>query len=614
MLKQGSLRPVQSRSRWSMAIMIAITCSAIPIAGLRGTTQEPAPSQTITEKENNKQEESTKVSKPKPLSKEFLAAYPPLEFKGSMAYRPGRFRAGEFGPEAAWVQDWFAVSLLGKPMPDNAIVYGQGNLSLRWDDEERKHGSAGLTASFREGESTLPGQLTQFANIPSIFGMKPMRTVTTHQANGRTISGVTNSQTNDKPEKWLVDDEQGYFLGTQDEAESYVRGQSFALESIPEDFREDYRNAAFSMVFSDCERWREKLESHAKGSAREAEFRVALPLIQDVQQIGLFIDGCRSPACSIRATAKNTDAAQRLAMQAKALLEVGKLAMLASKQTEEKTEAEFEMVHSILETMKTTTQGSEVVLQFDIFVPSFENGSAFAYVNRIVGWQSLEFNSLPIVQASDVPVVEVSPNEFGRELPGLFSQTLDATNYRGKTVSLQMDIKCNDPFLDQAGAFLWASRHEEVSRVSYGDRKPLKAGSPYTGHRMLAAKTNACDGVSPLRKALETVRMIATGSHDGTWRTVLVAIDVPEDAEHLSLGCYTKNATIQMRNVRFQATNRSVKALPANMTGHDALADMPYNVLIVPGYEIRKEPTNLNFEATSTEPIRAASQSDAVVR
>jgi hypothetical protein len=302
-------------------------------------------------------------------------------------------------------------------------------------------------------------------------------------------------------------------------------------------------------------------------------------------------------------------------MQAKALLEIGKIAMLATKPTEEKTEAEFEMVRSILETMNLTTQGSEVVFQFDIFVPSLENGSAFADVNRIVGWQSHSFVVPPASHASsDVPFVEVGPNEFGRELPGLFSQTLDATDYRGKTVSLQMDIKCSDPFLDQTGVFLWASRHEEVNYAKYGDRKPLKTCSPYTGHRMLAAKTNACDGVSPLSKALETVRMIATESQDGTWRTVSVAMDVPEDAEHLSLGCYTKNAIIQMRNVRFQATDRSVKALPAKMTGHDALADMPYNVLIVPGYAIRKEPTNLNFETTTAEQVRAASQSDAVVR
>jgi hypothetical protein len=255
-----------------------------------------------------------------------------------------------------------------------------------------------------------------------------------------------------------------------------------------------------------------------------------------------------------------------------------------------------------------------VVFQFDIFAPSIENGSAFAFVNRIVGWQSLDFGSLPIVHGSDTPVVEVGPDDNGMRLPGLFSQTLDATIYRGKTVSLEMEIQCNDQFLDQSGAFLWASRHEEVRRVSYGDRKPLKMGSPYTGHRMLAARTNACDGVSTLHNALEATRTIVNGSQDGTWRTVSVAIDVPEDAEHLSLGCYTKNAIIQMRNVRFQATDRSVKALPTRMTGHDALADMPYNVLIVPGYEIRKEPTNLNLQATSAEPIRAASQSGAVVR
>jgi len=107
--------------------VVTIAFTAIPLAGLRGTTQEPDVTKAASNETAKKEsvDDSAEATKPKPLSKEFLAADPRMAFKGSMVSGPGRFRAGEFGPEAAWLQEWFTISAVGKPLPDGATIYGE---------------------------------------------------------------------------------------------------------------------------------------------------------------------------------------------------------------------------------------------------------------------------------------------------------------------------------------------------------------------------------------------------------------------------------------------------------------------------------------------------------
>lgn len=96
--------------------------------------------------------------------------------------------------------------------------------------------------------------------------------------------------------------------------------------------------------------------------------------------------------------------------------------------------------------------------QFDVFAPSWDNGSAFAEFSSIAGWQNI--NGSPKLHESDIPAVEITPVQNTPTLPvGLFSQTLDAGNYRGKTVAVEMEIQCHEESLNEAGVFVWASRH-----------------------------------------------------------------------------------------------------------------------------------------------------------
>ncbi len=233
-------------------------------------------------------------------------------------------------------------------MPNNATVHAEFVPRLRWLDEEREHGAIDLSTTFREGESTMPGQMRALSQFPGL--VSPMRILSTQQLNGRTISGVTTSTKNDQPESWMVDDHEGFFRGSLDDAKRFILGRRFAMEGIPESFREAYDNAAFAIVFNDCEQWPERLEAHVDGSPKEAEFQLVTQFLQGAKQIGLFIDGCQTPACQIRVIMSDSDAANRVATQAKAIVGVAKLSVNAS-QEESEDILSSELYRSFLETV-----------------------------------------------------------------------------------------------------------------------------------------------------------------------------------------------------------------------------------------------------------------------
>ncbi len=601
MLKQGSLRPIQTRSRWSIWAVAAIACAAIPLAGLRGTTQEPIVEKPVSE--SPQEREAADASKPKPLSKEFLAAYPPLDFKGATIYRPGRFRSGEFGPEVAWINDYFSISMLGQPFPDKATVYGEGHNIISWADESREHGRSSFGLSFREAEYATPGQLTRFFHLPFEFANRQFRVAKTETFDGRTISGVTNSLTEDTPEKWLIDDEWGYFLGTLEEAKQYIRGQRFALESIPESFREDYQNAAFGIVFSDCETWPSKIESFFKGAPTKEQFQVfgwkpTVAIIKDIEQIGFFADGCKSPACSIRASTKDARAAKRLANQIRTFVELGKVA-LASVSTET-TGPEMQAARSILDTLEIVENGAEVRAQFDIFVPSVSQ-ELFKANSKILGW--IDVNSYLTAEANGT--ISSNASDMVVSFPSLVGQTLDAAVYRGKTIELELDIQCKEDEANRAGAFIWASKKEITAKANLAGRTPRQQDSSFTGHRVLDARTSAANGTSAFSESFEMARHDRKTliPEDAPFRSLKVQMTVPADAEHLSFGFYNKNSQVRVKNVKLLAieNNKSSK-----QTGFDATAEVPYNILVMPGYKIGSEPANLNFENSASVFLRQA--------
>lgn len=606
MLKQGSLVPIHTRSQWSKWAVAAIACTAVPLAGLRGTTQEPVVDKPVSE--SPLKEDAAEASKPKPLSKEFLAAYPPLEFKGATVYRPGRFRSGEFGPEAAWINDYFSISMLGQPFPDKATLYGEGHNIISWNDEGREHGRSSFGLGFREAESTNPGQLTRFFHLPFEFANRQFRVAKTETFDGRTISGVTNSLTEDAPEKWLIDDELGYFLGTLDEAKQYIRGQRFALESIPENFREDFQNAAFGVVFSDCDTWPSRIETFFKGAPAKEKFQVfgwqpTVAMIKDVSQIGLFADGCKSPACSVCAVTKDARSAKRLANQIRTLVELGKVALASI--SIETTAPEIQAAQSILDTLTIVENGAEVRVQFDIFVPSVSQELVKAN-SKMLGW--IDVNSYLTAEANGT--VSSNASDMVVAFPSLVGQTLDAAAYRGKTAELELDIQCKEDEANRAGAFIWTSKKEKTAKLTLAGRTPRQQDSPFTGHRVLDAKTSAANGTSAFSESLDMARHDGKAllPEDAPFRTLKVQVTVPAEAEHLSFGFYSKNSQVRVRNVKLHTMemNKSSKQI-----GIDATADVPYNILVMPGYKIGSEPTNLNFESSASETVRQAAGTGA---
>lgn len=630
MLRQGILKPTQSRSRLGFAILLAGACSAIPFTGLRGSTQEGSSDPSARAKTVNPTSPPESSDNATSDSTDTNMGSSSVSFEGAMVYRPGRLRAGEFGAEAAWVQDWFTASIVGKPIPDKAVLYGRSYVGLRWEDETRQHGRLDLSANVTEADSSLPGQMQSMSNFPVSIYSKPntSRVTEKREMHGRSLFGLTESTTNDSPERWMVDDEKGFFVGSLEDAERFVQGQRVILDTIPQVFRDDYTKAAFAMVYSDCTQWANRIESFASGSPRESEFELAMSLLRDVQQIGLFVDGCKSPACTLRAITGNAKEAEQLAKRTGGLLEVAKLAIAESKSANE-AEALNELARSAIETMTLAVKGNEVAFSFDIVAPSFDNQSAFAFVNRFYrGWKIMHFSGLANAPTSAEKVAYVMPNDDHPKMPGLFSQTIDAKSYRGKKVTFDIDMQCDEQGYTNSGAFVWASRHEEVSQQIYGDRKPMKSGAAYTNHRMLVARTRAMDGVSTFRVAMDAERTRVQATNDGSWRTdgrtslqarpqandkeswqtVTVSLLVPEDAEHLSFGCYSKNRIVKVRNGNFKVSDADRAAIESDVLGYDAVSDVPYNLLIVPGYQIESVPSNLDFSVLSNTSVGVAEQ------
>jgi hypothetical protein len=404
----------------------------------------------------------------------------------------------------------------------------------------------------------------------------------------------------------LIDDELGYFLGTLDEAKQYIRGQRFVVESIPENFREDFQNAAFGIVFSDCETWPSKIETFSKGAPMNEkvfEWHPTVAMIKDVSQIGFFVDGCKRPACSVRAVTKDARAATRLANQIRTLVELGKVALASV--SSEATGPEMEPAQSILDTLEIAVNGTEVRAQFDIFVPSVSQ--QIKWNSGMLGW--IDVNSYLTAEANGTVSNNIS--DMAVSCPSLIGQTLNAAGYRGKTVELELDIQCKEEEANRAGAFIWASKKETIDKTTLAGRTPRQQDSPFTGHRVLVAKTSAANGTSAFSESLEMARHDGKAllSEDAPFRILKVHLTVPSEAEHLSFGFYNKNSQVRVRNVKLLTieSNKSSKQI-----GFDATADVPYNILVLPGYKIGSEPTNLNFENSASETVRqAAGQSNA---
>ncbi|MFN7840305.1 MAG: hypothetical protein ACK5YR_15680 [Pirellula sp.] len=94
----------------------------------------------------------------------------------------------------------------------------------------------------------------------------------------------------------------------------------------------------------------------------------------------------------------------------------------------------------------------------------------------------------------------------------------------------------------------------------------------------------------------------------GGWQKVTVSLMVPQDAEHISFGCYSKNRIVKVRNGNFKVSDADKAEIESEALGYDAVSDVPFNLLIVPGYKIESAPSNLDFSDSPSDLVRVAEQ------
>ncbi len=101
---------------------------------------------------------------------------------------------------------------------------------------------------------------------------------------------------------------------------------------------------------------------------------------------------------------------------------------------------------------------------------------------------------------------------------------------------------------------------------------------------------------------------------DGAWRSVVVHLKVPHDAQHLSFGCYSKIDLIRVRNVQLRTVDETVLTSTKAKHSQDASAEIQYSILVAPGQVTGKQPSNLGFTEVLAEPLQQASKSQADLR
>jgi Zn-dependent protease with chaperone function len=594
MLKQGRLMPRRHGWRWGYAMTAATLAVCLPLTGLRGTPPEEEFQEKKSAAESKSQltnsknatneagegdtsaadENLERLGERIQRLKEVREKCPPLQFDGFMIWNPSKLLSNDFDPGIRYFHNALTFALLGS-FPKEGSIHGRTHVVSGWSDTEKEHGNLQVGAQISEADQVNPNVLSRLLTHPSMGGLRQSKQVKTIE--GRQARGVTqlvfDTETSSWKESdtlagWMVDDEQGFLHGSEEEIEARLQGKTNPYASIPADFLDQYQSAAFATVFADCTTWQKGVEEHFRGSKEQKSVALAYPLFNGLQHLGLFIIGSEDFDCVVRAAYSTAERASESKAVIDGLVFLAQTAVMASPQKED-----VKTLKELLGSLRIDQFDREIRIRFNPPVSLYQSEALLGQLRcPIPGWYTL----LGTADSS-----EREPNTIRFQgsnvgcIPAFLTQSISAEQLRRKRVRLNAELSCNPTDVARTGLVLWASKQDGQSIVE---------------------ASMAADGASSIESIANHASYNSNGLEEKQTYSVSIELDVPDDCDVLSLGIYAKQTEVSVGKVRLEVNPPALVSRPV------AIPITPRSLLQVPFVPIHSAPRNLDF----SEPLESS--------
>lgn len=587
MLKQGRLIPQRHGWRWG-SVMTAVTLAVcLPLTGLRGTPPEgdlggaesasgafglpdssaSAEDSVGMEKQPSKDSSLDSLRDRIRHLNEVREKCPPLQFDGVMVWRPSRFLSEDFDPAIRYYHNALTFVLLGM-YPEDGSVHGRTHVVSSWGDTEKEHGQLQIGAQISESDFVSPKILSRLVTHPSMGPLRPSQHVKTIE--GRSATGLTQMvldpesgtlKESDSLVGWMVDDEQGFLHGSEEEIAARLQGKTDPYANVPADFLEQYRSAAFATVFADCSTWQKGIEEHTRGSKDQKTVELAFPLFHGLKHLGFFVVGDDAFDCVVRASYGTPEMANDSKNVIDGLLFLARAALMAAPKQED-----VEPLKELLGSLRIDQIDRELRIRFNPPRSLLQSEALLSQIRcPAPGWSIL---------LGSTHAIEGEPNTMrlkGSEdgcMPAFLTQSISAEKLRGKRVRLNAELKCDLADVAHAGLVLWTSKQHGKS---------------------IAVASIAADGASTIASIANHDTHVSKGLGEAQTRSVAVELDVPDDCDVLSFGIYAKDVEVSVSKIRMEVNPQTSRPKPVS----NPLT--PYSLLQIPFAPIHEHPVNLDF-------------------
>lgn len=604
MLRQGSLKPSSYRWSWVAVVTALTTIGMMPLSGLRGSmvmVDEPSDKVVAEEPANGTTRTLTEEQRQQLLEfRQTQELFPPFQIEGRLKWSPGRLNSERSDLCSRYLQDLVAFALF-EQFSTTAELNCPATISMKWEDLKREHGRVELGAMANEAHGLDPKLLSRLISSPLLGHYKASslkKTIEGFEAVGLVAkqwdAEAKNFGYEDEPSKWLIQSGEHFYYGTETEVvETIRRSQEIrhpqdkvAVYEIPSEFQADYHDAAVALVYSDCQEWPQRIRKHFDGTPRRAEFAIVYPFLEGLTRIGLFFHGNEKSIATLRIGYDSAESAQRGAKGIGGLLALAK-----------SSKDQHPFIATLLEKAILSVHAEEIHLQL--------NDSAVVKLacqailpEKMPGWHCVLGD---VVGASESAKwingkliteqgIDAGTIKFASEHPfcstAFLAQSVQGQDYQGKRVRISAELGAETYLHDRCGVILWGSDSN------------------------LATIGNAASG-SSIGVPVEPAKVLTERQNEGKeanieWRSHVVQWNVPPSTEIVSLGVYVAAGEVLVRNVKFEVVGSTGDSISSS-----SLANLPRNLLCVPGFELRASPVNLDFrqgvaESQTPEVTRSA--------